>query len=82
MLGLTFYRDGYIEMNISNPARVMLECLALTPNEFSLNEAFELMEGLSTLRPNHAQELLEDCKSIKAKRLFLYFAERVGHSWL
>ena len=39
------------------------------------------MEGLATLRPNQAQELLEDCKSIKAKRLFLYFAERVGHSW-
>ncbi|MCK9301098.1 MAG: type IV toxin-antitoxin system AbiEi family antitoxin [Bacteroidales bacterium] len=81
MLGLTIYRDGDIEMNISNPARAMLECLALTPKEFSLNEAFELMEGLVTLRPNQAQELLEDCKSIKAKRLFLYFAERVGHSW-
>ncbi len=80
-LGLTAYRDGDIEMNISNPTRAMLECLALAPKEFSLNEAFELMEGLTTLRPKQVQELLENCKSIKVKRLFLYFAERAGHSW-
>lgn len=81
MLGLTVYREGEIEMNISNPVRAMLECLALTPTNFSLNEAFELMEGLTALRPKQVQELLEDCKSIKVKRLFLYFAERAGHSW-
>lgn len=80
-LGLTTYWDGEIEMNISNLTRAMLECLALAPNEFSLTEAFELMEGLSTLRPKQVQELLENCKSIKVKRLFLYFAERAGHSW-
>jgi hypothetical protein len=81
MLGLTIYRDGEIEMNISNPVRAMLECIALAPTEFLLHEAFELMEGLSTLRPKQVQELLENCKSIKVKRLFLYFAERAGHSW-
>ncbi|MDR0713114.1 MAG: type IV toxin-antitoxin system AbiEi family antitoxin [Bacteroidales bacterium] len=81
MLGLTIYRDGEIEMNISNPVRAMLECIALAPTEFSLNEVFELMEGLTTLRPKQVQELLENCKSIKVKRLFFYFAERAGHSW-
>jgi hypothetical protein len=81
MLGLTIYRDGEIEMNISNPVRAMLECIALAPTEFSLHEAFELMEGLTTLRPKQVQELLENCKSIKVRRLFLYFAERAGHSW-
>ncbi|MEA5006254.1 MAG: type IV toxin-antitoxin system AbiEi family antitoxin domain-containing protein [Rikenellaceae bacterium] len=81
MLGLTKYREGELEVNISNPTRAMIECLALSPNEFSLNEAFELMEGLATLRPGQVQELLENCKSIKAKRLFLFFAERAGHSW-
>ena len=39
------------------------------------------MEGLATLRPGSVQELLESCKSIKTKRLFLYFAQRAGHSW-
>lgn len=27
------------------------------------------------------QRLLEDCSSIKVKRLFLYLAEKAGHSW-
>ena len=58
-----------------------MECLALCPDDFSLAEAYDLMEGLSTLRPKQVQELLEECTSIKVKRLFLYFAERAGHSW-
>lgn len=81
-IGLIDYQDAGIDMKISNPGRAMMECLSLCPNEFSLIEAYQLMEGLSTLRPQQVQELLEKCKSIKAKRLFLYFAERAGHSWL
>lgn len=80
-VGLTNYQDAGIDMKISTPARAMMECLSLCPKEFSLLEAYELMEGLSTLRPKQVQELLENCKSIKVKRLFLYFAERAGHSW-
>ena len=80
-VGLIDYQDSLIEMKISTPGRAMMECLALCPDDFSLMEASELMEGLSTLRPKQVQELLEECKSIKVKRLFLYFAERVGHSW-
>lgn len=80
-VGLADYPDTLIKMKISNLGRAMMECLALCPNDFSLIEAYELMEGLSTLRPKQVQELLEECKSIKVKRLFLYFAERIGHSW-
>jgi hypothetical protein len=81
-IGLVDYQDTGIDMKISSPGRAMIECLSLCPNEFSLTEAYQLMEGLSTLRPQQVQELLENCKSIKTKRLFLYFAERAGHSWL
>ena len=80
-VGLVDYQDNEIVTKISSPGRAMLECLSLCPNDFSLTEAYELMEGLPTLRPNQVQELLEKCTSIKAKRLFLYFAERAGHSW-
>ncbi|MDR0742939.1 MAG: type IV toxin-antitoxin system AbiEi family antitoxin [Tannerella sp.] len=80
-VGLVDYQNAEISMKISSLGRSMMECLSLCPNEFSLTEAYELMEGLSTLRPKQVQELLEECKSIKTKRLFLYFAERVGHSW-
>jgi hypothetical protein len=80
-VGLTDYQDGELTMKISGAARAMLECLSLCPNQFPLTEAYELMEGLSTLRPIQAQSVLEQCKSVKAKRLFLYFAEKSGHSW-
>ena len=80
-VGLVDYQDTLIKMKVSSSGRAMMECLALCPDEFSLAEAYELMEGLSTLRPKQVQELLEECKSIKVKRLFLYFAERAGHSW-
>jgi len=79
--GLTEYQDGELTMNISGTARAMMECLSLSPNQFPLIEAYELMEGLVTLRPTQVQTLLEQCKSVKVKRLFLYFAERAGHSW-
>jgi hypothetical protein len=80
-LGMTDFQEGELTMKISNPARAIMECLALCPDKFPLAESFELMEGLATLRPAKVQELLENCKSIKVKRLFLYFAERANHSW-
>lgn len=58
-----------------------MECLSLCPNQFPLTETYELMEGLTSLRPAQVQTLLEQCKSVKVKRLFLYFAGRAGHSW-
>ena len=60
----------------------MLECLHLAPENQDLVECFQVMEGLTTLRPKLVQELLEKCKSIKAKRLFLFMAEKANHQWL
>lgn len=80
-LGLTKYEDSSIVVNISTPVRAIMECLALCPNKFPLHEAYELMEGLNNLRPKKVQELLEECKSVKVKRLFLHFAERSEHNW-
>ena len=44
-------------------------------------EAYELLEGLNNLLPNRLQTLLEQCTSIKVKRMFLYMAEKLNHSW-
>ncbi|MDR0574391.1 MAG: type IV toxin-antitoxin system AbiEi family antitoxin [Tannerella sp.] len=78
---LTDFQDGELTLKISNATCAMMECLSLCPNQFPLTEAYELMEGLTSLRPAQVQPLLEQCKSVKVKRLFLYFAERAGHSW-
>lgn len=80
-VGLTDYQEGELGMKISNAARAMMECLSLSPHQFSLTEDYELMEGLSTLRPVQVQTLLEQCKSVKVKRLFLFLSEKAGHAW-
>jgi hypothetical protein len=42
----------------------------------------QLIQGLTTLRPKLVQVLLEQCNSVKVKRLFLYMSEKNDHSWL
>ena len=60
----------------------MMEMLYLVPNEQSFEEAYEIMEGLTTLRPKLVQRLLEECKSVKVRRLFLFMAESSNHDWV
>ena len=40
------------------------------------------MEGLSNLSPHRLQKLLANCRSVKVKRLFLFFADRHQHAWV
>lgn len=67
---------------ISSPERAILELLDELPDKESFHDADMLMEGLSTLSPRKLQKLLADCKSIKVKRLFFFFADRHKHPWL
>lgn len=80
-LGLTDYQAGAFSIKISAPERAMLECLHLAPDTVDLVECYQVMEGLTTLRPKLLQPLLEQCSSVKVKRLFLYMAEKAGHDW-
>ena len=80
-LGLVEYEHKGFKVKISNPARAIFECLYLTPKAQPLFEAYELMEGLNNLRPKSVQKLLEECSSIKVKRLFLYMADKAEHEW-
>ncbi|NGM63439.1 hypothetical protein G5B30_16140 [Sphingobacterium sp. SGG-5] len=75
-----FNYNGYM-IRISSPLRSIMECLYLAPKEQSLIECYEILEGLNNLRPQHVQELLERCSSVKVKRLFLYMADKVNHNW-
>ena len=80
-LGLVDVEHKTFTVKVSSPARAILECLYLTPQSQSLLEVFELMEGFNNLRPAVVQELLEHCKSVKVKRLFLYMADKASHEW-
>ncbi len=75
-----FEHEGFM-VRVSAPERAILEVLHLATTNAALDEAFELMEGMGTLRPHVLQSLLESCRSVKVKRLFLWSAETVGHNW-
>ena len=81
-LGLVKQELKNFSILVSSAARAMLECLYLVPRDQSLFECHEIMEGLNNLRPTIVQQLLEQCTSVKVKRLFLYLAEKSGHEWL
>ena len=73
--------DG-IELKISSLEQAALEMMYLVPNRQSYEEAVQIMESLTTLRPNVVQELLESCSSVKTKRLFMHVVELFELPWL
>lgn len=77
-LGVRSADLGGFSLRASAPERAILEALHLAPKDVDLVEIAEVVEGLRTLRPKLMQDLLEDCTSIKVKRLFLYLASRSG----
>jgi hypothetical protein len=80
--GIGEHRDGELGIKLSSPERATLEFLQAI--ELSVSEyehANLIFEGLGTLRADVVQLLLEQCVSVKVKRLFLHLAERHNHSW-
>jgi len=73
-------RDG-LTLNVSSPELAIMECLLLSPEYYSLMDAYYLMEMLTSLRSSVVTKLLEQCSSVKVKRLFLYMAEKTKHPW-
>lgn len=69
-------------LTLSTPERALLELLDELPTRESFHQADMLMEGLSNLSPRRLQKLLADCRSVKVKRLFFFFADRHKHAWL
>jgi hypothetical protein len=76
----TTLRD--LTLPISSPERAMLELLDDVKNADDFNLASNIFGSMATLRPALVSELLRDCRSIKAKRLFLVLAEHYGYPWL
>ena len=68
-------------LTLSTPERAILELLDNVPTRESFDHVDKIMEGLATLSPRRMQKLLVDCKSIKVKRLFFFFADRQNHAW-
>ena len=72
---------GSFQIAVSAPERAMLETIDMFGNNDDADQAFTLMRGLTTLRPAVVQRLLEECRSVKVKRFFLWSAETLKHAW-
>ncbi|MCF0075740.1 type IV toxin-antitoxin system AbiEi family antitoxin [Dyadobacter sp. CY261] len=81
-IGMTDIPVNSFSIRASSAARAMMECLYLAATSQEFVECYELMEGMNNLRPDSVQKLLEECSSVKVKRLFLYMAEKAGHQWV
>lgn len=66
---------------ITTPERAILELLDEVPQHETFHQADMLMQGLTNLSPRRLNKLLADCRNIKVKRLFLWFAERYNYPW-
>jgi len=80
-MGLVSFDRKTYEIRISMPERAMMEFLSDVPKEASFEHAHLLMEGLTTLRSDLVQKLLDECRSIKVKRVFLFLADYCNHKW-
>ncbi|HUZ61431.1 MAG TPA: type IV toxin-antitoxin system AbiEi family antitoxin domain-containing protein [Hanamia sp.] len=75
-------RNYNLPILISGPERALLEVISGVPKYFSVEFAYQLMQGLTTLSPNKMQSLLENCHSIKMRRLFFWLADHFTYAWL
>jgi hypothetical protein len=69
-------------LTLSTVERAYLEFLDEVPDKASFDLADKLMEGMSAFSPRRLQKLLLDCRSVKVKRLFFFFADRHQHPWM
>jgi hypothetical protein len=69
-------------IRISSPERALMEMLYLVPANQGFDEAERIMESMMALRPALVQKLLENCNSIKVRRLFLYMVEKANLPWV
>jgi hypothetical protein len=67
---------------LSAPERAILELLDELPLRETFHQADQLFGGMANLSPRRLQALLADCRSVKVKCPFFYFADRHRHAWL
>ncbi|MDE0092741.1 MAG: type IV toxin-antitoxin system AbiEi family antitoxin domain-containing protein [Oligoflexia bacterium] len=76
-LGLIKYNRSKFHFILSSRERAIMEMI----NQLDLQDSFETLEryfeGLLNLRTSLVQKLLENCSSIKVKRVFLYMADKL-----
>ncbi|MBN2857079.1 MAG: type IV toxin-antitoxin system AbiEi family antitoxin [Candidatus Delongbacteria bacterium] len=75
------YTLNGITASISGAELAMFEMLYLVPSSQTFQESFLIVENLRTLRSDVLQVLLENCNSVKVKRLAMYMLEENEQSY-
>lgn len=78
---IEFVGKSGLKIKIASRELAILEMI----DSLDFSHSFETVENyftsMSTLRPKVVQKLLEKCKSIRTKRIFLYLTERFEHPY-
>lgn len=73
------YQDWLLQVSV--PEQAFIEYLYLAPKLYDYVDLFYIMEQLTVLRADVLQLLLEEAEHYRVRRLFLYIAEKAGHTW-
>jgi hypothetical protein len=80
-MSLSSHIHKIFEIKVSSAEQAVLEMLSLVKNNEDFDAAKTVFDGLTALRPKEAQRLLEGCRSIRVKRMFLWMAREIEHPW-
>ena len=75
------WQEGVPALVFSCPEKALLESLINVPESMSFEHADQLMQGLVNLSPRKLDALLQACKHVRVKRLFLWLAQRQNYAW-
>ncbi|MCY4161846.1 MAG: type IV toxin-antitoxin system AbiEi family antitoxin domain-containing protein [Flavobacteriaceae bacterium] len=83
-LGFETYEEENFSIIKSTKERALFETLYQTPDQSNTYECYQNLENWWGIEVNIEliQKLLENCNSIKVKRLFLCFIEDIGFDWV
>ena len=81
-LTTTYFGEGNWPIVFSTRERAILELLDDLPDNETFHQVDMFLEGLVHISPKRMSQLLRQCRSIKVKRLFFWFAERHRHPWI
>ena len=76
-LGLMKYNQSQFRFALSSRERAIMEMISYLDLKDSFETLERYFEGLLSLRGSLVQKLLEECSSIKVKRVFLYMANKL-----
>ena len=71
----------HYSVKTATPERAILEAIDQLPSHTTFDAIDQLFQGLTMLRPKLLMQLLQACRSVKVKRLFLVFTDHHRHAW-